>query len=72
MTEEVSFIDLIGIVILFTQQVNVVVYPHSNNFTYTLKIILYLNPPKHELLNHLLIKSMNQPYYFVDSTKKFS
>ena len=38
----------------------------------TLKKILYLNPPKHELLNHLLIKQLNQPYYLVDSTKKFS
>ena len=30
----------------------------------TLKKILYPHPPKHELLN--------QPYYVVDSTKKFS
>ena len=36
----------------------------------TLKKILYLNPPKHELLNHLLIKSLNQPYYLVDFTKQ--
>ena len=38
----------------------------------TLKKILHLNPPKHEFLNQLLIKSLNQPYYLVDSTKKFS
>ena len=36
----------------------------------TLKKILFLNPPKHELLNHLLMKSLNQPYYLVDSTKQ--
>ena len=36
----------------------------------TLKKILYLHPPKHGLLNHLLIKSLNQPHYLVDSTKQ--
>ena len=41
-----------------------------NSCKTTLKKILYLNPPKHELLNHLLIKSMTQPYYLVDSTKQ--
>ena len=39
---------------------------------YTLKKILYQHPPKHALLNQLLIKQLNQPYYSVDSTKKFS
>ena len=38
----------------------------------TLKKILYLHPPKHALLNQLLIKQLNQPYYSVGSTKKFS
>ena len=37
----------------------------------TLKKIIYLHSPKHELLNQLLIKSLNQPYYLVDSTKNF-
>ena len=39
---------------------------------HALKKILYLHPPKHALLNQLLIKQLNQPYYLVDSTKKFS
>ena len=26
-------------------------------------------PPKHELLNQILIKSLNQPYYLVGSPK---
>ena len=42
----------------------------SAQLVYALKKILYLHPPKHELLNHLLIKSLNQPYYLVDSTKQ--
>ena len=37
---------------------------------HTLKKILYLHPPKHALLNKLLIKQLNRPYYLVDSTKK--
>ena len=43
-----------------------------HNVIYTLKKILYLNPPNHALLNQLLIKQLNQPYYLVDFTKKFS
>ena len=39
---------------------------------YTLEKILYLHPPKHDLFNQLLIESLNQPYYLVDSNKKFS
>ena len=35
----------------------------------TLKKILHLHPPKYEILNQLVIKSLNQPYYLVDSTK---
>ena len=27
------------------------------------------NPPEHALLNQLLIKQLNQPYYLVNSTK---
>ena len=44
----------------------------NNTLRSTLKKILYLHPPKHELLNQFLIKTLNQPYYLVDSTKKFS
>ena len=40
------------------------------SFWSTLKKILYLNPPKHGLLNQLLVKSFNQPYYLVDSTEQ--
>ena len=38
----------------------------------TLKKILYLHPPIHALLNQLLIKSLTQTYYLVDSTKNFN
>ena len=39
---------------------------------FTLNKILYIQQLKPELLNQLLIKSLNQTYYLVDSTKQFS
>ena len=45
-------------------------HPKLEGSLITLKKILYLHPAKHELLNHLFIKSLNQPHFLVDSTKQ--